>query len=357
MKLSRHKKSDMFMCLSFFVTFFILFVVLSYMNKIMNAEENEELHSYVSQCNLVVTQGTEKMDLNKVLEQADGLHGLIIIDDVGMAVDSSGKEYLTSVILFNDEGYKYSTYGDKLGYADKSSDKDVVIGKDFSEYVNNNKISLDGVEYSVVAVDYNKSDSEYDYSILTWYEDITEFTKEKIESSEALSIRILSDRYQATEIFNNLKDIITGIYPDSRVYIEENEISLENYNETAYVEYYFMVYLFCVLNCMIAAQFWIMERKREIAIRKAYGFSSMKIFKILYLEFTKIATISMGICFVFKVLTDKISNKAFVFELSVFNLLFLVVAILLTSLVAILIPIITASNAVSIDQVIKKGQA
>jgi ABC-type antimicrobial peptide transport system permease subunit len=46
---------------------------------------------------------------------------------------------------------------------------------------------------------------------------------------------------------------------------------------------------------MVAAELWGLERKREIAIRRAFGFSAMQIQRYLLSEFLKLSVISLAI--------------------------------------------------------------
>lgn len=355
MTLFRHKKSDLFMMVCFIVTFFLVFVVLSYMNNVINTIEVADKHAYESECRLIFMPGEEMPDFERILEKAEGLHGIVLVEDVGMSVDEAGTEYYSSVILFTDEAYKVVSDGE-LCLVKKTGGADVIIGENFSDYATeDDKLYLDGKEYNVIAVE-DDNGGEYSYSILTWYDDLSEFSRRKLVGAEAISIKISSDKYQATEIFSILRDTITELYPDSNVYAEEVTDEIMYDENTEYMRFYITVYLFCVVNCMVAAQFWVEERKREIAIKKAYGFSNIRLFATLYSEFTKVAMVSMIVCLLFKVLTDAFSNnELFAFELSTFNLIFLIIAVLITSLGAILLPVFTISRASSVDQVIKKG--
>ena len=355
MTLFRHKKSDIFMCISFVIAFFLVFVVLSYMNKIKSASEDMEIHTYMSQCRLIFAP-SEKPDIDKIIENADGLHGIIIAEEVGMAVDAAAGEYYTSVVLYADERYKIVEDG-KVKTIDLSGDLEAVIGESFEKYlIDGNQISLDGQLYNVVAVDESDEGSDYSFSILTRKEGLSEYTETKMVNSEAISIKILSDKYNTSDSFAALRESILELYPESRVYAEELSGEILYSEDAGYMEFYIMVYLFCVINCMVAAQFWVMERKREMAIRKAYGYGSCRLFTTIYLEFTKVAMFGMLCCLVIKWVSDLfMNNRIFAFELTVFNAMFLVGAVLITSLVSILLPIYTISKASSVDQIIKKG--
>ncbi|MGN0166251.1 MAG: FtsX-like permease family protein [Lachnospiraceae bacterium] len=355
MALFRHKYSDLFMCISFMVTFYLVFVVLSYMNNLINLVGVAEKHAYESECRLIFSPGEELPDFDKILEEAGDLHGVILAEDVGMAVDATGAEYFTSVVLYADEPYKLVADG-KILRVDKSGASDVIIGDDFRDYVTeDNKFYLDGEEYHVVATE-DGNGGEYAHSIITWYEGLSDFSKEKLIGAEVLSIKILSDKFNTSEVFTELKNAILRIYPDAKVYAEEISNDVMYDKDSEYIKFYLMIYVFCVVNCMVAAQFWVMERKREIAIRKAYGFSSAKLFVSLYLEFLKVASVSMVLCLIVKMAAGIFAqNSVFTFELSVFNLLFLIAAVFITSFGAILLPVYAISRAASVDQVIKKG--
>ena len=38
-----------------------------------------------------------------------------------------------------------------------------------------------------------------------------------------------------------------------------------------------MVYVFCIFNCLLMSQFWLIQRSREIAVKKIYGMSDSRI--------------------------------------------------------------------------------
>ena len=38
-----------------------------------------------------------------------------------------------------------------------------------------------------------------------------------------------------------------------------------------------VVYIFCILNCMLMSEFWIIERNKEFAIKRTYGFGQLRL--------------------------------------------------------------------------------
>ena len=55
------------------------------------------------------------------------------------------------------------------------------------------------------------------------------------------------------------------------------------------------IYLFSMVNCMTAANFWVITRRRDLAVCKAFGWSGARIIGAVVGELAEILLISLGL--------------------------------------------------------------
>lgn len=86
---------------------------------------------------------------------------------------------------------------------------------------------------------------------------------------------------------NVLDDALFQFYDEMKnnceVYFEKNDNSnIEVGSASEEENFYMIISVFAIVNCIIISEFWIIRRKKEMIIRKLWGFSDFKIFCLLY---------------------------------------------------------------------------
>ena len=123
-----------------------------------------------------------------------------------------------------------------------------------------------------------------------------------------------SDQYEETLQFDSLMLEIGSNREDSEIEIQN---VMEHYHEMAdfyfdrtvsdYIEigrpdvdesFYNVIALFSIINSIVISEFWVMKRKKEILIRRLYGFSLIRIFLLIYRKILLIAVSSVAVVFV-----------------------------------------------------------
>ena len=99
-----------------------------------------------------------------------------------------------------------------------------------------------------------------------------------------------------------------------------------------------LLYLFALLNVMIISFYWVNVRKREVAIRKAYGATNQEIIVLLLKEMLIIITISAVIAFLIQMLIQVIMRNGVMFSDWIMISLFYLGMVIMAALVSILIP-------------------
>ena len=105
--------------------------------------------------------------------------------------------------------------------------------------------------------------------------------------TESLELRICSNKDNIYTVYRQLEKILKEKYPASSISyggVENKESVLSGFeNEQTILG--ILLYLFAVINVTIVSYYWINVRKRELAIRKAFGQTNMEIILMLIKEF------------------------------------------------------------------------
>lgn len=229
--------------------------------------------------------------------------------------------------------------------------KVVVVGKEMSKKAihRNGKLylKLDGEPYEVIGIIGNADQQidVLDYKILL--------------PATALSSRVLDFMYGQKEIQLTLFSEVQVTYVDFkkiRALAQSNSNSTikvyfmdESENETLhapmrheeFIVMAFITYALALVNVINISMYWIKERKYEIGIRKAFGYTNSDIFKLIYFELIVIASISIVFGFLIQFVLGRFMSKIIEFPLgfSLQHLFFSIIFIIFTALVTSIIPV------------------
>ncbi len=115
-----------------------------------------------------------------------------------------------------------------------------------------------------------------------------------------ISEQIFSEREIYIECGSNKKDCLDTIseFYDahySNMNISYNQASGNYINvgsANADEKFYMVISIFSIINCIVISEFWILRRKKEIIIRKLWGFTDFKLFRLLYGQILSVAALA-----------------------------------------------------------------
>ena len=100
------------------------------------------------------------------------------------------------------------------------------------------------------------------------------------------------------------------------------------------------LYFYSIINCMVVANFWIISKRRDLAIRKAFGWSVPGLIGFIAGELLKILFCSMMISVFLIVLLRTSMPEYFAFQVTISILAGTVVILLLTLGLSLIVPVI-----------------
>lgn len=154
-----------------------------------------------------------------------------------------------------------------------------------------------GDEYRVIGVLGTKESVTFDYKLVLYLDCLGEHTQERIfrESQSGFFLSLESNTTDTEQIYHQYME---GQYPITMEHYEtySNASAAPIYNEKSFC---IIIYLFCFFCIGIVIRFWLMQRKHEMQICRAFGYTNQKILLRLLNSFSRILLFSFGIFVVF----------------------------------------------------------
>ena len=99
------------------------------------------------------------------------------------------------------------------------------------------------------------------------------------------------------------------------------------------------IYLFSIADCLVTTNYWIITKHREMAIRKAFGWSNMQLAALVFKEMGTILLISMTVCSAMLTIINSCGLPYLSIHLSFSFIIGTIILLLLTLFIASIIPI------------------
>ena len=333
----RYPLSDTFMLMGMVIAFAAVVIGIAAFEKVNNAGDEGSRYKYASEAVVnYCTQNGSLLNID-VLAENDKINTEI----VDFSVVMGGHTRLCEICYSYNEipPYRLSEgrYPDREDIINNNHVVDIGQSHLKFTYEKNGEryIEFDNIEYKVIGVFEGENYDTLDYMIYFVYHCMADSHKKVINGLDSVFIRYSSNNYSVSEIvtsiINNLDDNILGNLEES------SNHSLISVKDNHKKNFYFTIYGFAVVICVIISELWIYERKEEVAVLKAAGFTNFSIISRIYK--TLLCIVSLGaiasyllvlICYNF-VLKEKM-------EISLYNLSLLFLFVIIATTIVFIIP-------------------
>lgn len=313
------------------VSFFAFINASDIYQNVRNAADEANEYKYKTMYSIYVS---DFFDDELLVDKINQIPGNIISTGNYMYINNTEKYQEIEIVIKQDEN---------LSYPVKIIDKDgeIYIGKKLEEECHRNNgilyLTIGDKDYRVAGILSSDSTDILNYKIIV------------LRDSNMIS-NILEQGTIIVECGSNLCDLdksIRNFYSDYEkyAYIDYNSISsryIEVGSETADQEFYIVISIFSIINCVVISEFWILRRKKEIIIRKLFGFTDKRLFFYIYNQIVKISTFAVALVLI----TEKIINELGIidYSLSLKKAILACGFVIVSSLILTMIPIIKASS-------------
>ncbi len=223
----------------------------------------------------------------------------------------------------------------------------VALGRDKYKYAyerdGKKYVTLCLEEYEVVGVIGSNSDY-WDYKIVCNIGCIGDKMREYILQYNECQLHLESNIEDMQESYKSVCANIQSVDPVAAISAYKDNSKGKNTIDSTLakqnVKVNIIVYLFCIVNCVIISYFWIFKRRKEIAIRKAFGISNIKIGLMLFKEMLCMMIFSLILFVLLFGAFSMIVGQDIGLKLDFTTVAIVAGVILITSLISIIYPVI-----------------
>lgn len=313
------------------VSFFAFINASDIYQNVQNAAAEINEYKYKSMYSIYISDFSDGEDL---IEEIKDIPGNIVSVGNYLYLNSTDKYQETEIVIKQDE---------KLSYPIEIIDRngDIYIGKKLEEECVKDDgilyINIDNKAYRVAGIISSENTDVLNYKIviLNDYELI-----ESLLEKGVLTVECGSNSYDLSSSVNSFYNA-----NGKNAYIDFNSISskyIEVGSENADQEFYMAISVFSIINCVVISEFWIMRRRKEIIIRKLFGFSNKKLFYYIYNQIAKISAIAIIVVLLMEKIMDVIGIIDY--SLSLRKMIVAGVFFIISSLIVTWIPVRKASG-------------
>ncbi len=342
------------------------FIVFNYsmQSKVNSIYEKKDIenNSYKYSCTLSVFVNPEGYDsetnyknsLIKALNEMDDSNITISIIDLTTFEGKSGIGFLTDLYI-DGEVPKYELINGAYPTKEQlsTSNRYAVLGKNRINYTysvdGRDYIILDGLEYEVTGCMSTGQSSYLDNDVLIFDRNYGDSLWNNINDyiiMGMVSVVFESDENSLlltyADTFGQLLSDVSGKRMCSEIVsINENmRFSPSQVPEPRYRRWAWVAYIFCLVTIFFIIQYWLMQRKKEFAIKKISGYTTLEIVLQFLLEASVIMLIGIVCGEIGIIALDSLNVGFIVFNAAMVKYLMLIVAeyIVITLIVIAIYP-------------------
>ena len=228
---------------------------------------------------ITISNNLTKLVTSRLSEETSGNTYLELQVNVNEKIDT----YAANIVMQLNEDAKINCNKDY----DVTEENGIIIGEDLLQFTTDKDgirtIVIGGNTMKVIGIMKNEMSGGVDNTIYIFWDNCDEQMKEYINNIITKEIKgILKFTYRSEQDTTNAyKDFVNDMEKNGfKVFI------IDAYYEGDYQNFWYRTYnsifmgislILSILNCFTVSYLWLINRKKELAIRKAYGYSILQI--------------------------------------------------------------------------------
>lgn len=282
----RYKITSIFFIIGQLVMFFAVFGALGIYNKAYDKEMDRLAAIYEHRIQIDVTT-MNKSDIFTDAGYNVTTGNLLLAGKLDLDIAEAGYNTITEVLLTVNEELPYKLIeGHIPGTEDSDKGKMLVaLGRDKYKYAYEKDgkywITIAGDVYEVCGVIGSEVSNYWDYKVVLNINCLGEETLKNIISRRNYTLELSSNKGDLQEsysfVYSNIMSLDSTSAISAKKLNSKGNSTMRNTFGRENLRVNIVVYVFCILNCMVMSEFWIIQRKKELAIRKTFGMSNLRI--------------------------------------------------------------------------------
>ena len=171
--------------------------------------------------------------------------------------------------------------------------------------------------------------------------DYFEVFPEALSDKKEITLRIASSENDVYSAYSQIQKNMQKLLPEAKIYnsdivstnsVFQSILSQENLISLG-------LFLFALINAIIISYYWVVVRRREIAIRKAFGASNFSVISLMAGELLKLIGLSAALALAVQVLVWTVQGNNIGIQGSIFMIVILLLSITIAVIVAMIVPV------------------
>ncbi len=354
----RYRVISVFFIISQLVMFYAVFGVLSIYNKAY-AKETDRLQSmYKNRIQLDVTVGNSQDMFNYISNGVeDG--NMILGGKLSLSYAQISANTKCEVILKSNEELPYKMVSGRLPGSEPgdSGKRLIAVGrykyKDAYEMDGKKYVTLENEEYEICGVIGSSTSDYYDYKMVLNIDCLGTNVMNEICRKDSYTIelssntRSLDNSYSA--VFGNIRSVDAKSQINAKKLNSKGESDVVKALQGENMKINVMVYVFCIFNCLLMSQFWLIQRSREIAVKKIYGMSDSRIIGAMACNILALSVTALIIFAVSAAIINVVTAGTGIITVNLTTLLTTIAAIAVTIILSMAYPVIKILHYDSVE--------
>lgn len=331
--LKKYKVVSIFIIVCFLSAFIALYNGVTASRRIADEIASKKEYAYTYSESMMVMFGDYQItyeDLSKLVQNISDSN--ITLSNLSLYLNQTQFTHYPEILLKQNEELSIPNFKS----IDRLPEKNIII----SDSITKEKIVSSGkIDFNV----YSHIDSlKYAFTkgtIIIGAKDYFSLYNNELKEKDII-LTIASNKKDIYEVSSQIKNRIKEKYPNATISILESN-SNENIFQSAITGQsiiFIGLFIFALLNTMIISYYLVFVRKREIAIRKAFGFTNKMVIKMLMKDIGSLVVLSAVLGIVIQLVIDFLSSSLN-FNNYITLLLPMLMCIIISTFVAVIIPI------------------
>ena len=295
----QHKIVSFFWLIGLDMAFLALFQILGLYNSIL--AQQEDLQSTVYRYEAELSVDLEDRDLLERLDEILDIQDINVkIAGPDLVTSNGGTATYVQTILFQNEPEKMPMLSGSLPTADSQGGRQIAVGRYREEQVEARRDSAyflaDNEEYQVTGVIGTKQSDALDGYLITNYHSLNGRQRRAL-GKPTLLLRFQSDIRDVEPYVQQAAEQIWKADPSANL---DSHRTSQAVNGSVYIEeslkqYPFYMYVFCICIFIMISRQWVMQKERELAIRKAFGQGNGQLLRLLWKELSILTGLAFAV--------------------------------------------------------------
>ncbi len=355
-KMFRYKISSACFLTGIVVSFLALYFGVANQRELSLAMEEISRYQYEYSCDFIVSF----RDISQMLFPDYG-QGNCIIKNFEVSVDDANGVILSDIIVYANEeihmplesgawpSKEQLSSDERLAVLGKKRKKNVITenGKDY--------IYISGQKYYVCGYLSGSISTEFDSYVVLFYDALGENVRSQMATAEGsvqIFVSLLSNSYDVNLLHDSFAEEIRSCGLVEEMYGSTDYESMVGIHSNAG---YFWIFAYSLIILTLVSNFWLRERKKELSIRKAFGYKASQLVKLLLWDFSLLLIFGMAAAVLLAMLIQRFLLEGIInLEGSLKNILMSVGVSLLIPVVSIIIPMLFINKEMPVNDIGKK---